>query len=119
MQIGQIYPEVEYPVARGTPMISPLVKYDHQQNWSVPQFSASRKDSIERKVRIDVSQEQHQYLFGHTIDGTYKHPVCNLPALPTIRFNRKFQFQTVAHWLDRRTFIWSGRQWLCSHPKRI
>lgn len=69
MQIGQLYPEVEYPVARGTPMIAPLVTYDHQQNWSVPKFSASKQNSFERKIAIDVSQEQYQYLFGHMIDG--------------------------------------------------
>lgn len=87
MQIGQLYPEVEYPVARGTPMIAPLVTYDHQQNWSVPKFSASKKNSFERKIAIDVSQEQYQYLFGHMIDGE------NIPESTfSICFTRKFLF---------------------------
>lgn len=32
---NKIYPQVSYPVPRGTPMISPLVQWDHNQNWAV------------------------------------------------------------------------------------
>ena len=31
-----LYPKVEYPVPRGTLMISPLVKWDHSQAWPIP-----------------------------------------------------------------------------------
>ena len=29
-------PSVKYPVPHGTPLISPLVKWDHTQTWDVP-----------------------------------------------------------------------------------
>ena len=32
----QLYPCVEYPVPAGTPLISPLVQWDHTQTWDVP-----------------------------------------------------------------------------------
>jgi fatty acid synthase len=32
----QLYPCVEYPVPVGTPLISPLVQWDHTQTWDVP-----------------------------------------------------------------------------------
>lgn len=32
----QLYPAVEYPVPVGTPLISPLIQWDHSQSWDVP-----------------------------------------------------------------------------------
>jgi fatty acid synthase len=32
-QIKKLYPEVQYPVSRGTPFISPLIKWDHSKKW--------------------------------------------------------------------------------------
>ena len=32
----RIFPPVQYPVSRGTPMVAPLVKWDHDQSWEVP-----------------------------------------------------------------------------------
>lgn len=71
MQIDHIYPSVEYPVSRNTPMIAPLIRYDHGQNWSVPNLSTSKNSSFERTVTIDISQEQYQYLSGHIVDGIF------------------------------------------------
>lgn len=68
IQIDRIYPEVEFPVSRGTPMIAPLIKYDHEQNWSVPKFGVIKNESSERKVTVDISQEQYKYLSGNMID---------------------------------------------------
>ena len=31
-----LYPQVRMPVPRGTPMLSPLVHWDHSQTWGVP-----------------------------------------------------------------------------------
>lgn len=32
-QIANLYPKVQYPVGRGTPSISSLVKWDHSTDW--------------------------------------------------------------------------------------
>lgn len=51
-------------------MIAPLIKYDHDQNWSIPNNNNLQKNkSFERKIAIDVSQKQYQHLMGHKIDG--------------------------------------------------
>ena len=31
-----IYPPVEFPVPRGTGMLSPLISWDHSQSWDLP-----------------------------------------------------------------------------------
>ena len=31
-----IYPMVEFPVPRGTGMLSPLISWDHSQTWDLP-----------------------------------------------------------------------------------
>lgn len=33
---NKLYPAVKYPVPVGTPLISPLVQWDHAQTWDVP-----------------------------------------------------------------------------------
>lgn len=72
LPIDRLYPKVEFPVSRGTPMISPLIKYDHEQNWFVPNSNSNKKTSFERKVTIDISTEQYQHLANHVIDGEYE-----------------------------------------------
>lgn len=31
-----LFPPMEFPVPRGTPIISPHIKWDHSQTWDVP-----------------------------------------------------------------------------------
>lgn len=31
-----LFPPVEFPAPRGTPLISPHIKWDHSQTWDVP-----------------------------------------------------------------------------------
>lgn len=70
MAIEKIYPEVQFPVSRGTPMISPLIKWDHSEDWYVPCFEIQRKsESGERKVKISLDDLEYDYVVGHTIDG--------------------------------------------------
>ncbi len=37
-QIKELYPKVQFPVPRGTPFISPLIKWDHSKKWWVINF---------------------------------------------------------------------------------
>jgi hypothetical protein len=34
-QVSMLYPAVHFPVSRGTPSISPLVSWDHTENWHI------------------------------------------------------------------------------------
>ena len=73
-----LYPPVEFPVSRGTPMISPWVQWDHAQSWQVPtldQFMGSSGAGASAVFEIDVSPEsKDRYLVGHKIDGRVLFP---------------------------------------------
>uniref|UniRef100_A0A674MU67 Fatty acid synthase n=1 Tax=Takifugu rubripes TaxID=31033 RepID=A0A674MU67_TAKRU len=84
--IGKIYmngnklgPAVSYPVPVGTPLISPLVEWDHAQTWDVPKvedFPTSSGGSGSATIyNIDTSPESSDnYLIGHCIDGRVLYP---------------------------------------------
>lgn len=80
-KIDRLYPKVEFPVSRGTPMISPLIKFDHEHNWNVPISNANKTTSFERKVTIDIGTEQFQHLAYHEIDGWYYLPSLDFETL--------------------------------------
>lgn len=39
LDLKSLYPRIAYPVGRGTPMISPMLKWDHSIEWQVPLFA--------------------------------------------------------------------------------
>ena len=38
VKLSALYPKVEFPVSVGTPMISPLVKWDHTETYGLPDY---------------------------------------------------------------------------------
>jgi fatty acid synthase len=75
LAIENLYPPVEFPVSRGTPMISSLIKWDHSEDWYVPRFEVQRKsESGERKVKLSLSDPEYEFIVGHTIDGRVLFP---------------------------------------------
>ncbi|EFN66348.1 Fatty acid synthase, partial [Camponotus floridanus] len=68
------YPPVSFPVGRGTPMIGPLVKWDHSATWEVASFKQTSSQSGECVVQVDLSKETDAYLAGHQIDGRVLFP---------------------------------------------
>ncbi|KAF7386952.1 hypothetical protein HZH66_011404 [Vespula vulgaris] len=73
-KISKLYPLINYPVGRGTPMLNSLVKWDHSTLWSVANFSKNAARSGESIVEIDLSKETDAYISGHTIDGRILFP---------------------------------------------
>ncbi|KAK9502678.1 hypothetical protein O3M35_011399 [Rhynocoris fuscipes] len=64
-----------YPVGRGTPMIGPLVEWDHSTEWSVADFSGkSGSRSGEAVIEINTTSDEDKYIVGHTIDGRVLFP---------------------------------------------
>ena len=58
LPIERLYPEVEFPVSRGTPMISPLIKWDHTEDWFVMKYSDHKGGfSGERQVSLSLDVE--------------------------------------------------------------
>ncbi|XP_053598737.1 fatty acid synthase [Microplitis demolitor] len=81
-QIANIYPEVQYPVSRGTPMISPLIKWEHADDWYVTSYRMQEKiTSGERTVEVTLSDEDYEYMSGHVIDGRNLFPATGYLAL--------------------------------------
>jgi len=39
-QLANLYPPVQYPVSRGTPMISPLLRWEHSEDRYVMKYQA-------------------------------------------------------------------------------
>lgn len=70
MPLERLYPKISYPVSRGTAMISPLIRWEHSQDWYVPHYDQSRTDiTSERKLTVTLSEEEYKYMAGHVIDG--------------------------------------------------
>ncbi|XP_014477078.1 PREDICTED: fatty acid synthase-like [Dinoponera quadriceps] len=69
-QIANLYPPVQFPVSRGTPMISPLVRWDHTDDYYVYQYRGQHIiSSRERLVSITTTDGEFEYFSGHVIDG--------------------------------------------------
>lgn len=68
MDITKLYPPISYPVSRGTPMISPMIKWDHSENYVVPTFE-SFNTYEKRSVIVNISDKPYEYLKGNLIDG--------------------------------------------------
>nr|XP_050849711.1 fatty acid synthase-like [Vespula vulgaris] len=70
LDLAKLYPPVEYPVSRGTPMISPLVRWEHSDDWFVASYKMQEKIvSGERMVEISIIDEDFEFISGHVIDG--------------------------------------------------
>lgn len=78
MPFEKLYPEIKFPVSRGTPMLSPLVKWEHTEDWFVTKFELQRTSySWERKVKVSLKDHDYDTIEGHIIDGT-KRNMCML-----------------------------------------
>ncbi|XP_070172151.1 fatty acid synthase-like [Polyergus mexicanus] len=70
LQIANLYPKVKFPVSRGTPMISHLIRWDHSKDWYTYRYMGQRTiDKGEVIVTINVLEEDFIYMTGHVIDG--------------------------------------------------
>uniref|UniRef100_A0A8D8UL46 Fatty acid synthase n=1 Tax=Cacopsylla melanoneura TaxID=428564 RepID=A0A8D8UL46_9HEMI len=68
--LANIYPKVEFPVSRGTPMIAPLVRWEHSEDWYVTTYRMQEKlKSGERAVTVSLKDDDMEFVSGHVIDG--------------------------------------------------
>lgn len=69
-RVERMYPEIEFPVSRGTPMISPLIKWNHEQEWYISKYEGEELKKLgERLVSVFVLDRSMEYICGHVIDG--------------------------------------------------
>jgi len=76
VNVERLYPKVPFPVPRGTPMISPLIRWDHSQTWScgdinecISYGSPGKPVSIGFHVDPFAPESKDAYLLDHVIDG--------------------------------------------------
>lgn len=67
MDLANLYPKVEYPVSKGTPSISPLIKWNHDHDWFVA-FSQP-KPNWSCSYRFSAEEKQWNFLLGRVVDG--------------------------------------------------
>ncbi|XP_066251999.1 fatty acid synthase-like, partial [Euwallacea similis] len=73
-QIQRLYPKVQFPVSRGTRMISPKIKWQHGKAFPLPIFDIDSKMNEIKSFYISLEEEQWASLDGHVIDGRILFP---------------------------------------------
>ncbi|KAG5867089.1 hypothetical protein JTB14_013864 [Gonioctena quinquepunctata] len=71
-QLAHLYPDIEFPVSRGTRMISPYIKWKHERLWFNPLYDQMAKNVAKqgtRTVSVQLSDSEWSYVGGHVIDG--------------------------------------------------
>ncbi|KAI4476277.1 hypothetical protein M0804_013731 [Polistes exclamans] len=82
LDLSKLYPHVEYPVSRGTPMISPLIRWEHSYDWFVTSYKMKEKiNSGDRMIEISILDENFQYIQGHMLDGRNLFPTAGYLCL--------------------------------------
>ncbi len=71
--LHKLYPPVKFPVSKGTPMISPLIRWDHRKKWFVTSYFSKVKKCAERIFAVSL-QNDMKYLSGHKVDGRTLYP---------------------------------------------
>ncbi|XP_069124449.1 fatty acid synthase-like isoform X2 [Argopecten irradians] len=65
-----LFPAVQLPVPRGTPMISPALGWDHSQDWAVADQQNFITESLPCLFEIDFSADsKYHYIIDHRING--------------------------------------------------
>lgn len=74
--IERLYPKVEFPVARGTQSLSPLVKWDHSQSWLVTMYPEyfNPSSNADFTVKCDINEAEDEYIADHCVDGRVLFP---------------------------------------------
>lgn len=67
MNVSKLYPPIQFPVSRGTPMIAPLIKWDHKQDYFVYKFD--ERIASEKAFPINLQDQEFEFISGHEIDG--------------------------------------------------
>lgn len=70
----KLYPPVTFPVSVDTPMIAPLIRWDHSQDWYVISFDEATNQKAERDFKIKLNDADYENIVGHKIDGRFLIP---------------------------------------------
>ncbi|XP_060532677.1 fatty acid synthase-like isoform X2 [Cylas formicarius] len=70
-QVQNIYPKVQFPVSRGTPMVSPKIEWLRERKWWVTRYECNLQYGVEEKMfcMSSASESMYEQMLGHVIDG--------------------------------------------------
>ncbi|XP_057672284.1 fatty acid synthase-like [Diorhabda carinulata] len=71
-QLAKLYPEINFPVSKGTRMISPFIRWKHTRSWYAPLYNLEAINSAQhgtRTLKVQLSDQQWSFIQGHVIDG--------------------------------------------------
>ena len=74
MKLSALYPPIEFPVSKSTPMISPAVKWQHEEQWDLNELGTDIFPTTERKFIIKPNIDEFTFLKHHVIDGKNLYP---------------------------------------------
>jgi fatty acid synthase len=103
INLARLYPAASYPIPRGTPMISPIMKWDHSQDWYVitmkdMQMSGGGNKASSNTVVVDclAKDSEDKFMLDHIIDGRILYPFAGhvVLAWKTLCKLRGLDFQT-------------------------
>lgn len=72
LPVAKLYPPVKFPVPAGTPMIAPLIRWNHSgEDWYVPKFEIEGRNKSEggQTYKINLNDPKFEYISGHVFDG--------------------------------------------------
>lgn len=66
MDVNKMYPTISFPVSRGTPMISPFIRWNHSDDYEVPIYDPFVR-SNKRNITINLRDSKYSFMQGHKI----------------------------------------------------
>ncbi|XP_065214305.1 fatty acid synthase-like [Planococcus citri] len=96
-KLSNIYPEVEFPVSRSTPMISPLIKWQHDEKWYTGISDSEYATTGVQDIIVNPQKDCFKYIKDHFIDGRNLYPSLGYLGLiwETIAKMQKKNIETV------------------------
>ncbi|XP_065204931.1 fatty acid synthase-like [Planococcus citri] len=73
-KLSNLYPPVEFPVSRSTPMISPLIKWKHDEQWSLGKLVSDTSVSGSQNIVINPQSDGFKFLKDHNVNGINIYP---------------------------------------------
>lgn len=70
--IKKLYGDKNFPVSKNTPMISHLIRWNHESNWRVPKFTDIAEFRCKQGLHhfiVNPAAEEYAYMVGHNIDS--------------------------------------------------
>ncbi|KAL7039188.1 hypothetical protein ACKWTF_009828 [Chironomus riparius] len=71
MDISKLYSPINFPVSRGTPMISPVIKWNHDIDHFVPLYDTY--NTFERtNMFLNINDKNFEFMQGNVVNGQYQ-----------------------------------------------